>query len=170
MSTLFRSALISSLISMSVCAQMVFKDPPEGFRPKMNVATCYLRSQDRFLFLKRGVGTDWATTWDLPGGKVDDGETPEIAVVREIFEETGISLPTSAIRYYGQFYVRDPKKDFTYHIFEAFLGDAPPPAQLSWEHSEGRWMTLEEAMQLPLVPGELECIDLMYGVRQEFAN
>lgn len=46
-----------------------------------------VRRKNSFLFIKR------LDKWDLPKGKLDNGETPEIAAVREIEEECGIQSP-----------------------------------------------------------------------------
>jgi len=47
-----------------------------------------VRREDRFLFIKRNG------FWDIPKGKLDEGETPEVGAVREIEEECGIAGPT----------------------------------------------------------------------------
>lgn len=54
-----------------------------------------LTKENRVLFLKRGAGGDFAESWCFPGGKIEDGETAEIAAARETVEETG-SLPKGA--------------------------------------------------------------------------
>lgn len=47
-----------------------------------------VRQGSRFLFIKRNE------VWDIPKGKLEDGESPEIAAVREIEEECGLIAPT----------------------------------------------------------------------------
>ena len=155
--------LVMTAIGSSAHAQMVFEAPPIGFNPKLEVATCYLRSPSGFLFLRRASDSTWAARWGLPGGRVDPGETPTTAAIREVFEETGLALSPSVVHHLGTFYVRDPKRDFVYHSFEACLEDMPSVV-LSDEHTEARWMGLEDAVRLPLVPGELECIQCMWGI------
>jgi len=53
--------------------------------------------------------------WVLPGGGIDDGETPEAAVVREIQEETGLSV--SILRKVGEYTPLNRLTHFT-HLFE----------------------------------------------------
>jgi 8-oxo-dGTP diphosphatase len=57
------------------------------------VAACVLLDGDgRLLIAKRPAGRSLAGLWEFPGGKVEDGETPEGALVRELAEELGIDI------------------------------------------------------------------------------
>lgn len=53
---------------------------------------------DTALFLRRGNGSSMPNTWCCPGGKIEEGETPEQAAIRETFEEAGIQLKESDLR------------------------------------------------------------------------
>ena len=55
------------------------------------VAACALIDTDgRVLMAQRPDGKDHAGKWEFPGGKVEDGETPEAALTRELFEELNV--------------------------------------------------------------------------------
>ncbi|QCI99848.1 8-oxo-dGTP diphosphatase MutT [Agrobacterium larrymoorei] len=55
------------------------------------VAACALVDQDgRILLAQRPEGKSLAGLWEFPGGKVEQGETPEETLVRELEEELGI--------------------------------------------------------------------------------
>jgi 8-oxo-dGTP diphosphatase len=57
------------------------------------VGACVLLDGDgRLLIAKRPAGRPLAGLWEFPGGKVEDGETPEHALVRELAEELGIDI------------------------------------------------------------------------------
>jgi 8-oxo-dGTP diphosphatase len=57
------------------------------------VAACVLLDADgRLLIAKRPAGRPLAGLWEFPGGKVEGGETPEGALVRELAEELGVDI------------------------------------------------------------------------------
>lgn len=51
----------------------------------------------RVLVQQRPPGTQMAGLWEFPGGKVEPGETPETALVRELHEELGIVVDHSCL-------------------------------------------------------------------------
>ena len=57
------------------------------------VAACALIDADgRVLITERPVGKTLAGLWEFPGGKVEKGERPEAALIRELSEELGITV------------------------------------------------------------------------------
>ena len=64
---------------------------PDIAKPLLLVAACALVDADgRVLLAQRPVGKSMAGLWEFPGGKVELGETPEAALIRELEEELGI--------------------------------------------------------------------------------
>lgn len=150
------------VFEISLNAKVVFETPPENFQPKFDIATCYLVCEEKVLYLKRTSTSTWANTWGLPGGSLELGETPLIAMIREVFEETGIDISQEKITSLGGVYVRDPKKDFNYHMFVCTLPSSYPKIALAnEEHIDYLWITPESALEtLQLVPGEDETLGL----------
>ena len=71
------------------------EDPP---RKLVLVAACVLlKSDGSVLIAKRPEGRPLAGLWEFPGGKVDAGETPEAALIRELREELSIDVTTSCL-------------------------------------------------------------------------
>jgi 8-oxo-dGTP diphosphatase len=63
----------------------------QGSKPLLLVAACALLDADkRILITRRPAGKAMAGLWEFPGGKIEPGETPEEAVVRELREELGV--------------------------------------------------------------------------------
>jgi len=56
------------------------------------VAAAVVKHEGRILLTRRMAGAHLAGLWELPGGKVEDGEAPEDAVVRECDEECAIDV------------------------------------------------------------------------------
>ena len=71
---------------------------PGGLLPTVLVAAVALIDADnRVLLARRPEGRAMAGLWEFPGGKVEDGEQPEAAVVREVREELGIDITESCL-------------------------------------------------------------------------
>jgi 8-oxo-dGTP diphosphatase len=70
---------------------------PTG-KPLMLVAACALIDIDmRVLLARRPEGKRMAGLWEFPGGKLDPGETPEKALIRELAEELGIDVSANCL-------------------------------------------------------------------------
>jgi 8-oxo-dGTP diphosphatase len=71
---------------------------PKAARPIVLVAAVALVDPDgRVLLAQRPEGKHLAGLWEFPGGKVQPGETPETALIRELEEEIGIDVVASCL-------------------------------------------------------------------------
>jgi 8-oxo-dGTP diphosphatase len=61
------------------------------------VAAALIDGDGRVLIQQRPPGKNMSGLWEFPGGKVDLGETPEAALVRELSEELGIDVETACL-------------------------------------------------------------------------
>ncbi|NTW55639.1 MAG: NUDIX hydrolase [Chlorobiaceae bacterium] len=86
--------------------------------------------------------------WCLPGGHIDDYETAEAAVTREVLEETGLQFTSPAfLHYFNEVF---PKYGF-HAVVLAFHGTGTGTLQLMPEEvKEISWVPLHEALELPL--------------------
>ncbi len=135
----------------------VYRNKPSDFAPTLAVAACCCEFNGKYLFLKRALGKPQENTWGMPAGKMEEGETPREAVSRETFEEVAITLDQETLRDEGKLFVRYPHLDFTYYIFHQEFTSFPK-VTLSDEHTEYRWLTFEEALELPLISGGAEAL------------
>jgi len=55
-------------------------------------AVALVNSENKILLAKRPLGKEMAGLWEFPGGKIEDNETPEDALIREIKEELNIII------------------------------------------------------------------------------
>ncbi|MGH7124364.1 MAG: NUDIX domain-containing protein, partial [Stellaceae bacterium] len=70
----------------------------EGSRRLVIVAACALLDpKGAVLIAKRPQGRSLAGLWEFPGGKVEAGETPEAALIRELKEELGIEIKAACL-------------------------------------------------------------------------
>ncbi len=70
----------------------------DGGKPLLLVAACALIDRDsRVLLARRPEGKKMAGLWEFPGGKLNPGETPEAALIRELKEELGIDVSSNCL-------------------------------------------------------------------------
>ena len=82
-----------------------------GEKPLLLVAACALVDIDgRVLLARRPEGKKMAGLWEFPGGKLNPGETPEIALIRELHEELGIDVARACLAPFA----------FASHAYERF--------------------------------------------------
>jgi 8-oxo-dGTP diphosphatase len=73
-------------------------EPGAGQPPVVLVVACALVDEDgRVLLAQRPQGKAMAGLWEFPGGKVQAGETPEAALIRELKEELAIDVAASCL-------------------------------------------------------------------------
>jgi len=139
-------------------AASIFRIEPQGFSPHVEVASCFVECEGKFLFMKRAVGTLQENTWGIPAGKMKKGETARGAAFRETFEEVGIQLDENKTRDVAAVFVLASHADFVFYMFHQKFSSFPP-VHLSHEHQEYLWVTLEEALELPLIAGAPQMIN-----------
>ena len=61
------------------------------------VAVALIDADDRVLIAQRPEGKALAGLWEFPGGKIDAGERPEAALIRELAEELGITVKEACL-------------------------------------------------------------------------
>ena len=111
-------------------------------------------SDGRYLVLKRSEEKDaGAGDWECISGRVDQGEGFVEAVHREVGEELGIEVQPDFIVGTEHFYRGEARPENELLLVQ-FCCSVQEPVEiaLSWEHSEYRWVTAQEAEDL-LPPG-----------------
>ena len=98
-----------------------------------------------FLLLRRSENSHSNPgKWDLPGGKLDREEILEEAVVREVWEETGISIVPGEIAGYVTFEL--PEKRVIAIVYDG--GYVIADVKLSYEHTEYSWISLDKILEM----------------------
>lgn len=142
---------------------MISLERPVDFRPWFEVASCLCEYDGKILLLKRLEGKSEGGKWGAPGGKIDVGESVSQAVLREVQEETGIVMEEARIELAHTFFVRtDNNKDIVYHLHRSSFDQLPDVVLSPLEHTEYRWVSVDEAFVLPLVHDMEECLKCVY--------
>ncbi len=103
-------------------------------------------SEGKYLtILRSATDPSRPLTWDLPGGNIEEGEDLHENMKREILEETGIELDDFEIFDVGS--AVNGRGEYSVQV--AYRGNVDnPKVVLSYEHSEYRWVTKEEFLEL----------------------
>jgi 8-oxo-dGTP diphosphatase len=123
-----------------------------GSLPILLVTACALVDTDgRVLLSQRPEGKALAGLWEFPGGKVDPGETPEHALVRELGEELGIETKiaclaplTFASHTYEKFHLLMPL-----YVCRRFWGTPMPR-----EGQKLKWVRPRDMRNYPMPPAD----------------
>lgn len=116
----------------------------------INTTLCYIRANGQTLMLQRAKNDSMLGQWIVPGGKFEPGETPEDCVLREVQEETGLTLTAINLRGILTFVQRKeelPVKTCTCFVFESFGFTG---ALFDSVEGELRWVPDGEILQLDL--------------------
>ncbi len=112
----------------------------------------------RVLLAQRPAGKSLAGLWEFPGGKVDAGETPEQALIRELQEELGIDTWASCLA----------PLTFASHSYADFHLLMPLFACRKWSGTpQGRegqtlkWVRAADLSQYPMPPADIPLIPIL---------
>ena len=110
----------------------------------------YDRQTRRYLILRRSAQKDFAAdSWECVSGRVEQGESFEQAVHREVLEETGAQIQIEALIGSTHFYrgAECPENELLGVGYSSLL-QSSGEFTFGDEHSETRWVTVEEAYAL----------------------
>jgi 8-oxo-dGTP diphosphatase len=118
-------------------------------------AVALIDADDRVLLARRPEGKSMAGLWEFPGGKVQDGETPEAALIRELDEELGIDTYESCLAPIG----------FASHAYDDFHLLMPLFVCRVWEGTpqprEGQklaWVRPNALREYPMPPADVPLV------------
>ena len=121
-------------------------------------AVALIDADGRVLLAQRPEGKSMAGLWEFPGGKVEDGETPEAALIRELKEELGIDTWHSCLA----------PLTFASHTYAGFHLLMPLFACRKWQGTatprEGQvlaWVRPAALRDYPMPPADLPLIPIL---------
>ena len=115
------------------------------------VACALVDSDGRVLVAARPSGKSMAGLWEFPGGKVEAGETPEAALIRELKEELSIDVTAACLA----------PLSFASHAYDEFHLLMPLYVCRKWdgqiaprEGQETQWLRPRDLFDLPMPPAD----------------
>ena len=118
----------------------------------IHVAAAIIENNNKEILAAKRSDVSEGPAWEFPGGKVEDGETPEAALRREIDEERGCALqrvlPFDTVEHdYPDFHL-------SMDVFVVTL--APGNTPETREHSELRWVNKDQLTEVDWLPADHE--------------
>jgi len=119
----------------------------------IHVVGAVIKENEKILCAKRGNTKTLPNMWEFPGGKIEKGETPEIALIREIQEEM-----QCLVEVHEKIAHTIYEYDFaTVHLttFNCSIASGIPILK---EHSEIKWLSIQELNNLDWAPADIPTV------------
>lgn len=120
---------------------------------QIEVVAAIIRKDGKYFATQRRNG-EFGGLWEFPGGKVEPGETAELALKREIQEELGIDITIDKFLCTTDYDY--PSFHLTMHSFLCAIESGEIELR---EHKSARWLTVETLNNVEWLPADKEVID-----------
>ena len=121
----------------------------------IRVVAAVIKEDDRIFATARGYG-EYKGWWEFPGGKIEDGETPEQALIREIREELTAEISVGEL-------IKTVEYDYpSFHLsMDCFWAEVISGHIELKEAEAARWLRKEELLDVKWLPADLELIEMV---------
>ena len=118
---------------------------------------CYIVCGDKVVVTQYKSGNKKEGYYDIPGGKIEKGETPKMAAIREVREETGLRVEDLKER--GELIVEYPDRKF---LFTVFLTTQYDGELQEFPENTATWIPIEELLQKDKILSNIRILDPKY--------
>lgn len=125
-------------------------------RKIVKVVAAVIREGDKIFATQRGYG-ELKGGWEFPGGKVEENETPQEALVREIKEELEVEIKVENL-------IDTIEYDYpTFHLsMDCFWAQITSGDVVLKEHDAAKWLTKETLDSVEWLPADITLIEMIY--------
>ena len=128
----------------------------------VDVVAALIRDGERFLICMRPAHKARALMWEFPGGKVEAGESPRDALIRECMEELDVTLDVGEL--YMQVTHEYPDIQIRLSLYEAVIASGQLRGK---EHEALCWILPREIPDFEFCPAD---VDIIHRIRREGRN
>ena len=111
-------------------------------KPIRKAVRCYLVKDKKVVVTKYKEGNKKAGYYEIPGGKIEEGETPEQTAIREMKEETGLKIKN--LKYKGKMIIEYPNRIFDFEVFICNECEGKPQ---DFEENTSQWIEINELLK-----------------------
>ena len=126
-------------------------------KPIRKAVRCYLIKDNKVVVTKYKEGNKKAGYYEIPGGKIEAGETPEQTAIREMKEETGITIEN--LKYKGNMTVEYPNRIFD---LDAFLSVEYKGEPQEFEENTSEWIEINELLKKEKILSNIIILDRFF--------
>ena len=119
----------------------------------VRVVAAVIRSEDKIFATARGYG-EFKGQWEFPGGKIEPGETPQEALVREIQEELDVKIEVGDL--IDTIEYDSPSFHLSMDRFWCIVTDGEITLK---EAEDARWLSKDELYSVDWLPADMELIE-----------
>lgn len=123
----------------------------------INVVAAVIRNGDKIFATQRGYG-DFKGGWEFPGGKMEPGEAPEAALIREIREELNTEISVNELITVIEYDYPDFHLSMKCYWCELVSGKLE-----LLEHTDAKWLAADELDSVSWLPADLSLIEIIRG-------
>lgn len=125
-------------------------------RKIINVAAAIIKNQNQIFATQRGYGP-FKGGWEFPGGKIEEGETPKQALIREIKEELDTEIEIGELVHIVEYDY--PDFHLTMHCFICTIKSGDLVLK---EHEAAKWLTRETLHSVDWLPADKDLINILH--------
>lgn len=133
-----------------------------GTKKQINVVGAVILREGLVLCAQRGPQGSLAGLWEFPGGKIEQGESPRAALIREIDEELGCAVEVGEL-----VETTTHEYDFGVVTLTTFYCDLVSGTPVMTEHSDVRWLSPADLGQLDWAPADVPAVG---RIKQDFGR
>lgn len=118
------------------------------------VTAAIMKKDDKYLICQRSSNDECSLLWEFPGGKLEEGETLEECIVREIKEELELDIKVQGI-FTTSIYSFD-QKEIYFTVYNSMIVGGKMKLNV---HNDVKWVTLNELDEFNFMPADIEFVD-----------
>lgn len=126
-------------------------------KPVRKAVRCYLIKDNKVVVTKYNKGNKKEGYYDIPGGKIENGELPKQTAIREMKEETGIDI--KSLKYKGIMTIEYPDRIF---LFDVFISNEYEGKPKDFEENTSEWIEINDLLQKEKILSNIIILDRFF--------